>query len=114
MAEFNEVIHHFKRMCKYYQHNNKCWQECPMDGINISQCREIMFNEPKLIEKTIILPWVKDHPELVYPTWVEYFRKIGIIPNGQKLFHDFLMKPIPDEIAQKLGIEPMEDKHSKL
>lgn len=113
MAEFHEVIHHFKRMCKYYQHNNKCRTECPMPRADISQCREFIFNEPKLIEETIILPWVKYHPELVYPTWVEYFRKIGIIPNDQKAFHDFLMKPIPDEIAQKLGIEPTEYKYSE-
>lgn len=52
--------------------------------------------------------WDADHPEPVYPTWVEWFREMGVVSPKQEYFHDWLLKPIPADIAQKLGIEPKE------
>ena len=58
------------------------------------------------------LQWEAEHPEPVYPTWGEWFTRIG-------LYHDtssaninandligLLFTPIRADIAEKLGIEP--------
>jgi hypothetical protein len=55
----------------------------------------------------IIEKWVEEHP-VVYPTWVEWFRQMGVVPSEQKCFHTWLLDQIPADIAEKLGIEPKE------
>ena len=42
-----------------------------------------------------VLQFLKDHPTPVYPTWLDWLR-------------DNASKPIPEEIAKKLGIAPIE------
>jgi hypothetical protein len=42
-----------------------------------------------------VLQFLEDNPTPVYPTWIEWLRD-----NGSK--------PIPEEIAEELGIEPIE------
>ena len=113
MAEFRDVIEQFDRMCWYYQRKRECPMACPMNGVNISQCRKVAFEEPKETEE-IVMAWAAEHPEPVYPTWVEYLVGIGAIPNeirletADALMDTHLLKPIPTDIAQKLGIEPKE------
>ena len=42
-----------------------------------------------------VLQFLENHPDPVYPTWLDWLR-------------DNSSKPIPEEIAKKLGIEPIE------
>ena len=108
MAEFIEVIHAIQRICK--RRNGKCSTcllgefACP-NNVRFDKTEEAAFRE---LEDTVV-KWAAEHPEPVYPTWVDWFRQMGIVSSTQKCFHDWLLKPIPADIAQKLGIEPKEE-----
>jgi hypothetical protein len=70
-----------------------------------------------------VMLWASEHPEPVYPTWIEWLKKFGII-SFEPDFHSLLSayptrtnsvkvyineeggKPIPADIAQKLGLQP--------
>lgn len=124
MAEFKEVMRQFDRMCWYYQREHECPMGCPMSGVNISQCRKIAFECPESVEKTV-MTWAEDHP-VVYPTWKEWLISMGVVierevgttielPDGS--FYETnkkmctlinLDKPIPADVAQRIGVEPKE------
>jgi hypothetical protein len=69
------------------------------------------------------MSWAAEHPEPVYPTWVEWLKTEGVIPYMKGLvvvrgddgnFHDGrvnitekMLDHIPDDIAEKLGLEPV-------
>lgn len=113
MAEFQEVMKQFDRMCWYYQRRRKCPTDCPMDGVNISQCRKVAFEKPEYAEKTV-MAWAKENPEPRYPTWIEWLTDLGVFPHKLNLDQiDILMDTgllyrIPDEIAEKYRIEQKE------
>lgn len=121
---FQEVIHQFDRMCWYYQRKRECPMGCPMNGVNISQCRKVAFEEPEVTEKTV-MSWAAEHPEPVYPTWFEWLEKVGVAGSAyqqepcfsgdKEIFLKtaaFTLKAfttIPADIAEKLGLQPKED-----
>ena len=113
MAEYNEVIKQFKRMCKSVTPMKCTRGECPMGCENIGQCRKVAFEHPAKFEEQV-MSWAAEHPEPVYPTWIEYLVGIGVIPHeirletADALMATHLLKPIPADIAQKLGIQPKE------
>ena len=104
---FQEVMKQFDRMCWYYQQKRECPMACPMKGMNISQCRKIAFEEPKVAEQTV-MQWAAEHPKPVYPTWAEYLTSIGVYPKGWEMYQTPLKSEIPADIAQKLGLKPKE------
>lgn len=114
MAEFQEVMRQINRMCWHYQRKRECPMGCPMNGVNISQCRKIAFEEPKETEK-IVMSWAAEHPDAVYPTWLEWLENMGIVfykPFSETearatIFGPEAVKPIPSDIAEKLGLEPV-------
>ena len=114
MAEWTEVMKQFDRMCWHYQREHKCPMECPMGGVNISQCRKIAFEFPGSVER-IVMSWVDEHSEPVYPTWFEWLEDIGIVSKAKSEYSQIydvvlpalkMFEPIPADIAKKLGIEP--------
>ena len=114
VAEFPDVIEQFDRMCWYYQRKRECPMACPMNGVNISQCRKVAFEKPKETEE-IVMKWAAEHPEPVYPTWVEWLLSKGILidKSSSERFPNWIPSftaydQIPADIAQKLGIEPKE------
>lgn len=102
MAEFRFVMRQRRRMCDTA--GSKCGG-CALQGMDCSI--GAMSSNPDEYED-IILQWAAEHPEPVYPSWAEWFRQMKMIPPEQKSFHTWLSEPIPDDIAQKLGIEPKE------
>ena len=56
-----------------------------------------------------IKKWAAEHPEQVYPTWADFLEKHGILVRNE---HRYVIdradvdRPIPADIAEKLGIEP--------
>ena len=81
-----------------------------MNGVNISQCRKIAFEDPKVTEQTI-MQWAAEHPEPVYQTWREWLLSVGVISPGvaKDIWFDYngrFNSPIPADIAQKLGLTP--------
>ena len=118
MAEYSEVIKQFKRMCKVG--NCATTTGCPMyPSCNISQCRKIAFERPAEFE-TRVMEWAEEHPEPVYPTWAEWLAENGVFGPFKDIKTDFseieilykmrdmMFKPIPADIAEKLGIQPKE------
>lgn len=126
MAEFAEVMKQRKRMCKTI----KACAFCPLgfgnNGTN-DDCVEIGLNKPEEAEK-IIMEWAAAHPEPVYPSWNEAWKQLFPDAARQsespclKYFlsadrincrgipcRDCTAKPIPADIAEKLGIKPISE-----
>ena len=102
MAEFQEVIKHWGRMLDAHRHGESIAIEAsvPSDA----------FKDAKLVEE-IVMKWDAEHPEPVYPTWWSWLINEGVIEKGStytEAFKQLKMKPIPADLAQKLGIEPKE------
>ena len=105
MAEYNEVIKQFKRMCKSVTPMKCTRGECPMGCENIGQCRKVAFERPAKFEEQV-MTWAVEHPEPVYPTWGQYFRRYYGLEYCKG--HEMLLENIPADIAEKLGIVPKE------
>lgn len=121
MAEFQEVMRQGKRMCKRY---GEC-ESCPIFKANIS-CPVVCCESDRSIAdvERIIMDWAAAHPEPRYPTWEEWYK--SNFPNvGHPVCPNYFLKntcglykscdecraqPIPADIAQKLGIKPIEAK----
>lgn len=102
MAEFQEVMRQYQRMCK----GREC-KNCPIGISSIKDCfcRNGYISELGHFEETeeIVMLWAAENPEPVYPTWGEYLHTLHNEPSSREL-----SKPIPDNIAQKLGLQPKE------
>ena len=114
--EFQEVMRQWQRMCKSMQEKNmSCKEDCLL-GHNPT-CGELEYASLEEINnaETVIMKWAAEHTEPVYPTWCEYLVGIGVIPHGIRLetadalMDTNLLKPIPADIAEKLGLKPKED-----
>ena len=113
MAEYVEVMEQKRRMCQ----SVLC---CRCDiyrlcGEDLSKCQQFIYNNPKKAED-VIMSWAAKHPEPVYPTWAEWLKTFGVVEvtkNKDKsitvMMKPELLNPIPDDIAQKLGLEPKEE-----
>ena len=130
MAEYNEVIKQFKRMCRYTNRSGLP-QDCPLyckgHGCNISHCRMLAFDDKKFAD--LVAKWAAEHPEQKYPTWAEWLESVHVLTNnksvtykdgneiyGAKYYQSAILntkfyQPIPADIAQKLGIQPKEADH---
>lgn len=116
MAEYNDVIKQFKRMCWYYS-RDKGQKSCPIctsyPNCNIGQCRKIAVEKPAHFA-AIVMRWAAEHPEPVYPTWGEWLTQIGVMGRTSiERYNPYFaaakcVTPIPADIAEKLGIEPKE------
>ena len=105
MAEFSEVMKQYKRLL--VAHNSG--EETPIDVHY-----PCMMENTEHFEKTV-MAWAAENPEPVYPTWGEWLHDKGIILDAcqhNEIEHWILglnaIKPIPADIAKKLGIEPKE------
>lgn len=121
MAEFVEVMRQERRLCAMYH----C-SRCPLNdfnGYNCMMCPDSTVSDTKIEE--IIMQWAKENPEPVYPSWTEAWEQL--FPDGDGIpcrafFNkkyriencycsdciECNNKPMPAEIAKKLGIKPKE------
>jgi hypothetical protein len=120
VAEFQEVMRQWNRICniidktKHICSDSENGYICPMrnNGLCNKPISAQTDSDWRDGEK-MIMSWAAEHPEPVYPTWVEYLVGIGVIPHeirletADALMDTHLLKPIPADIAQKLGIEPV-------
>ena len=109
MAEFQEVIKQMKRMCAHFTPTCNGCKLCMGKGTN-EFCGEEpkdMRSDPALIE-AVVMQWAEEHPEPVYPTWIDVMKMYGVTDETGYCYLDSAYKPIPADIAQKLGIEPKE------
>ena len=131
MAEFQEVMREWTRMCNAVpdkaEHRNLCSDNesgyvCPLreNGLcNLAIATQT--NEDWAEGEHIIMSWAAEHPEPIYPTWGEWLDEMGVVglepspryeENYQMVYFCKLKidSPIPADIATKLGIKPQENK----
>lgn len=115
MAEFQEVIKQKLRMCRIFQ---MC-SDCPIYKAGV-RCSRTTINNSEKIER-VIMDWAAEHPEPRYPTWEEWqstnFTKSDCAARPCMFMHcknhdeckkkTCMNHPIPADIAQKLGIQPI-------
>lgn len=104
MANFQEVGQQWARMCKAFRLLPNGCSGCPLVDEHCYHESPFALDFDRI--EYVVMQWAKENPESVYPTWVEWFRQMKIIPHEQKCFHTWLLEPIPADIAQKLCIEP--------
>lgn len=109
MAEFQEVMRQWVRLRKAIASSaeERVLSVYPLEKYD----NEVIEN----IEKNV-MAWAAEQPESVYPTWGEWFVEHGDLVDGWQnatnaawmanTALDVFMKPIPADIAEKLGIEP--------
>lgn len=107
MVEFQEMVREFHRLCETQRrlHKNTC-DKCPIKIATfgtIFQCYRYVLERPEEAEN-IIMSWAAEHPEPVYPSYLEVFGW-GHKKTWAEI-KDVLASPIPADIAQKLDIEP--------
>jgi len=110
MAEFQEVMRQYVRLCESQENCSHCpvyrFYGCFNTVKRVSEC-----NDADMFERTI-MEWAAEHPEPVYPTWWEYLYEIGgmqvVSSEHYSAVRTCLSNPIPADIAEKLGIEPKE------
>lgn len=124
MAQFVEVMKQARRIC--LGHPGDCY-ECPLYDDEWSGCRFDLTEEYLYDDTTerIVLKWAEEHPEQVYPSWKEWQNSmfpnadVSILPcwftpkttakcNAIQNCSGCRNRPIPAEIAEKLGIKPKE------
>ena len=95
MAEFQEVMKQWRRICKAHESCGSCllYGRC-VDPVSKTDTEIATLEE-------LIVQWAEEHPEPVYPTWNEWFETFdeGIDVD----------EPIPADIAQRLGLKPKEE-----
>lgn len=127
MAQFSEVMRQAKRMCKAFG-DGHC-SECPIGHANALECEITVTSgmDCEEVERRV-MQWAAKHPEPVYPTWDEWYRKNFpdayrdgkrmcpmIFGGGENCDSETDCDkcrdtPIPADIAEKLGIKPKEAK----
>ena len=128
MAEFTEVCRQAMRMCEAHAAENgdkiKYIQLCISKDGRITLKGGGTTETAEELEK-YIMQWAADHPEPVYPTWAEWQKKTFpdyhapinpcILASCKALECDgdcrgCANKPIPADVAAKLGVKPIERK----
>lgn len=124
MAEFQEVMKQRKRMCGELDCCD-CSISRINNGFNHETCTGLMANHPAEAE-ALIMKWAAEHPEQVYPSWNDAWRQLfpdaywvnspcpnhflqkeRSMPCDYRVCTDCKSQPIPADIANKLGIEPI-------
>ena len=124
MAEFMEVMRQANRMCASYEGCDNClaFDVCVFDECAVKNYRENRDHEKF---EHVVMNWATEHPESQYPTWREWWEEnfptadMGIMPCtfasndelgcGKNRCDECKARPIPADIAKKLGIKPKED-----
>lgn len=128
MAEFTEVIKQAVRMCHAQSECGICPLLDAIRGVDDCPFRScVKATEPKIAEwERIVCDWAQEHPEPVYPCWGDAWQT-PFPDNGTtrlpcpKWFmsgerresyckgdcFECANRPIPADIAEKLGIEPI-------
>ena len=113
MAEFQEVMKQWRRMCSNVSNDDdalKC-EKCPLGEERLCsfEISDIQDAELETSEQKV-MAWAEMHQEPVYPTWYEYFRGVGMgCATGGYIADWILTTHIPADIAKKLGIKPKEE-----
>lgn len=122
MSEFTEIMRQAKRLCA--AHGGMCnMRNCPLDDGEACRLLPDHGGEDYNKLERIIMDWAKEHPEPVYPSWEEGWKQLFPESSGTpcpanygKKYRNICcvnvlcvnckQRPIPAEVAEKLGIKP--------
>lgn len=97
MAEFKDIIEGAQKICESVLCSAcRTLYPCIYKACN-SKMHFCTSMEHLMDMEAEVLQFLKDHPDPVYPTWLDWLK-------------DNASKPIPEEIAKKLGVEPVKEK----
>lgn len=124
MAEFTEVMRHAKRMCDAIV-GGRC-HECTLWRPETESCS--LYGDDDGVDyadmERRVMAWAAEHPAPRYPTWNEWQKRM--FPDASEYVQPCSYvdrsrldcpgvcsicrkKPIPADIAEKLGIKPIEE-----
>ena len=108
MSDFVQTMKDWRRMCQFMdkEYGNSSCDKCPLGGC--SAVYEMCGKENFANMERDISAWAAEHPEPVYPTWIDVMKMYGVTDETGYCYLDSAYKPIPADIAEKLGIEPKE------
>lgn len=84
MAEFQDVMRDWKRMCVYatekgIEEQRTCGMVCPIGPLSVCVgCDDWREEDFARVEERIV-KWAEEHPEP--PTWRQYLTDIGVLPK---------------------------------
>lgn len=122
--EFKALMKQWLRMCKAYPQCEGCKLNAYDELGYKYSCHEngIPCNIDRV--ESVVMAWAKEHPEPVFPSWVEWLSKQGLIEIKEGLFYigggndiryenklvailtDKAYRAIPEGTAQRLQIDP--------
>ena len=131
MAEFMDVIRHAKRMCGSF--GDRC-VACPFRKDNYACAYAHLTDDDATPEdaesfERTVMEWAKENPEPVYPSWDEAWKQLfpNAMANWVPCARHFVpperiaefcgsqpnciqcrKRPIPAEVATRLGIKPIQ------
>lgn len=113
MAEFKEVMRQKLRMHKTHFKkgaSGNC-ESCPLLHSRVCGKPNCEWDANDAAElEDVVMKWAAEHPEPKYPTFYEWFSKLGLIQTCQQgaavSFRFDWDQPIPADVADKLGIKP--------
>lgn len=100
MAEFQKVMKQAKRMCDAQEDCEVCPLGKKLDCVCVLSDAAMMMDADKI--ERIVMDWAEKHPEPRCPTWAEWLKMLGV---------EKLSDIIPADIAEKLGVKPIEVKN---
>lgn len=113
MAEFCEVVKEYRRMIQ-------CWRDSDMvseEDVNRAIVKfEELSNTAAASFEHYIMHWAASNPpKKKYPKWADYLQSIGVLrkylalETDSSIYRSLVNNEIPEHIAKKLGIEPLEE-----
>lgn len=135
MAEFTEIMRQAKRLCA--AHGGMCsMRNCPLDSGEACRLNVDLDGENYNELECIIMDLAAEHPEPVYPSWEEGWKQLFPDADIKRTFcpeifgdrykcdwcyddnddndncDECLERPMPAEVAEKLGIKPITKDHA--
>ena len=115
--DFKMVMLEWRRMCDTFttDEDETCCENCPLRDFDEYGCDAIFSDFAKNADwaevERVVMQWANDNPAPIYPKWYEWLKKQGLIHMGEQSGAAFvtskITEPIPADIAEKLGIEPV-------
>ena len=104
--EFREVMKEWARMCYSFRCSPNGCSGCPL--VDERCYHEMPCRMDISIIEIKVMSWAAEHPEPVYPRWIDWLVDVGLIINTADHYEFNFTAQIPADIAQKLGLEPKE------
>lgn len=118
---FQEVMKQWKRWCE--SHGGRIFDDEMKATAKIDNPFLYAMENAKDVESSV-MSWAENNPEPVYPTWAEWLTTQGVLEKAREIFvepygsESFICykahfdgenmdKPIPPDVAQKLGVKPL-------